>query len=96
MLGAIDPAERALVDAHLRLRRLPQRAGRPADFQALLALVSAEEAVGEGGVDWTRGSGGASRAGGDEAAPARAGALATVHDLQSRPPPAAGRVRSAP
>jgi predicted anti-sigma-YlaC factor YlaD len=71
VLGAIDPAEQALVDAHLdRCDACQAEMAELADLPALLALVSAEEAVGGGAVA-------------EPPAPERTGALATVHDLSA-------------
>ncbi|HEX3959097.1 MAG TPA: zf-HC2 domain-containing protein [Trebonia sp.] len=71
VLGAIDPAEEALVDAHLDdCDACQAEMAELADLPALLALVSVEEAVGEGAVA-------------EPPAPARTGVPGTVHDLSA-------------
>jgi hypothetical protein len=79
VLGAIDPAEQALVDAHLDdCDACQAEMAELADLPALLALVSAQEAVGEGAVTEPLAPGGT-----EPLAPARTGALGTVHDLSA-------------
>jgi hypothetical protein len=87
VLGAIDPAEQALVDAHLDdCDACQAEMAELADLPALLALVSAQEAAGEDTVTEPRAPAGTeprARAGTEPRAPARAGALGTVHDLSA-------------